>query len=386
MSRLFFIALYCFFHTACSFDWRESIAWRDSYAEISSYYALTGFALPSWSRKMAQIHRDSEDFQYYIDFSTDFARFGLPLDYIVAMRAWQANPLERLLLWNSLFPLANLTLNHTDTAPQTFHRLSYPYALSLDNEIHVLSLVQSRLTGFITSDFDTTVSNRRLERVMCGIIVTVFKQMEVILRELDRDSSDDGVGAGGGGAAGAGAGATAITNGPINTNSSPLSSTPGATDSSPALQKLLRVVATVVPADDVAYRVLRASFLEYVNVQLQPLLDLHHHQQQPGQGQEQQQQPQPQQQPQHQQQREQQQQQQQQQPRSSNKATILEEVRVNESYYQVVNNFLVHHASFTHAHHCYISILSTRTHTPTVGGGRFASGGSILPTLTQPKP
>ena len=360
MTHLFFLALYCSFHIACSFDWRESIAWRDSYAEISSYYALTGFALPSWPRKMAQIHRDSEDYQYCIDFSTDFARFGLPLDYIVAMRAWQANPLERLLLWNSLFPLANLTLNHTDTAPQTFHRLSYPYALSLDNEIHVLSLVQSRLTGFITSDFDTTVSNRRLERVMCGIIVTVFKQMELILRELDREPSNDG-------AVTAVVTAT-IANGPITTNTPPSSSSsssssaPGATDSSPALQKLLRVVATVVPADDGAYHVLRSSLIDYVNVQLQPLLDLHH--QQPGQGQEQL-------------------------PRSSSssssKATILEEVRVNESFYQVVY-FLLHHASFTHAHHCYVPIHSTRTRTPTVGGGGLASRGGILPILTQPKP
>ena len=291
MSRLFYIALYCFFHLACSFDWRESIAWRDSYAELSSVYALLDFAIPSWTTKISKIHVEEDDYRYYIEFSTDFAQFGLPLDYIVAMRVWQANPLERLLVWNSLFPLANLTINNTDTSLHKFHRLSYPYALSLQNEIHVLSLVQSRLTGFITSDFDTTVNNRRLERVMCGMIVTVFKHMETILRALDRD---------------------------LPTTSAATLTKPTTPRSDSPAQTLRRVVASVVPADDAAYQILRSSFMDYVNVQLQPLLDLHRQQQQEY--------------------HQQQQQQQQQEHQPSSKVTILEEVRVNESFYQVITS------------------------------------------------
>ena len=295
MCRLLSIVLYCIFHAACSFDWRESIAWRDSYAELSSYYALTGFAMPSWTTKISKIHVEEDDYRYYIDFSTDFARFGLPLDYIVAMRVWQANPLQRLLMWNSLYPLTNLTLHNTDTPHiHTHHRLSYPYALSLQNEIHVLSLVQSRLSDFITSDFDTAVHNRRLERVMCGMIVTVFKHMETILRDLDKQPSAS----------------FTTTHTPII----PPSDSP--------TQALHRVVASIIPADDATYHVLRSSFMDYINVQLQPLLDLYQQQQQ--------------------QQQEQEQlttehhQSDSSSSSNSNKVTILEEVRVNEAFYQVL--------------------------------------------------
>ena len=84
-------------HLTTGYFWRESIAWRNDYAEQTSYYVYFDFVGVDYPALLAGLHSSDEP-SYDVDFDVDVVAHGLPLDYLIAMRIFYANTLERMRL------------------------------------------------------------------------------------------------------------------------------------------------------------------------------------------------------------------------------------------------------------------------------------------------